>query len=134
MKLVDDTVEGMGFAIPVEEALKVAEILENEGKITRPKLGVNIATINNKIELYYQSGILIPNDINEGIVIVSVEKDTPAEKADLQKGDIIIKLEETKTNTLADFRYELYKHNPGDEIQVTYIREGKEETTTLTLG
>lgn len=134
MKLVDDTVEGMGFAIPVEEALKVAEILEKDGKITRPKLGISVATINNKIELYYQSGILVPNDINEGIVIVSVEKDTPAEKGGLAKGDIIIKLANTKVSTLADFRYELYKHSVGEEIEVTYIREGKESKAKIKLG
>lgn len=134
MKLVDDTVEGMGFAIPIEEALEVVEILEKDGKITRPKLGVNIATIDNRIELYYQSGILIPNDIDEGIVIVSVEKNTPAEKAGLKKGDVITKIAGTETGTLADFRYELYKHNPGEEIEVTYIRDGKENTTKLTLG
>lgn len=134
MKLVDDTVEGMGFAIPVEEALNVAKILEKEGKVTRPKLGVNISTIDNKIELYYQSGILVPNDIEEGIVIVSVENGSSAAKAGLKKGDIIIKLAGTKTGDLAEFRYELYKHNPGEEIEVTYIRDGKKATTKLILG
>lgn len=134
MKLVDDTVEGMGFAIPVEEALKVAEILEKDGKITRPKLGVSVATVNNKIELYYQSGILVPNDINEGIVVVSVEKDTPAEKGGLAKGDIITKLANTKVSTLADFRYELYKHSVGEEVEVTYIRDGKEAKAIIKLG
>lgn len=134
MKLVDDTVEGMGFAIPIEEALEVVEILESDGKITRPKIGVNIATINNKIELYYQEGILIPNDITEGIVIISVVENTPASKAGLKKGDVIIELAKTKTSTLADFRYELYKHSPGEEIEITYIRDGKEQTTKLTLS
>ena len=133
MKLVDDTVEGMGFAIPIEDALKVAEILETEGKITRPKLGVNIASINNRIELYYQSGILVPNDIESGMVIVSIESNSAAEKAGLKKGDIIIKLAGTDTDTLADFRFELYKHNPGEEIEITYIRDGKEGTIKLTL-
>ena len=134
MKLVDDTVEGMGFAIPIEEALKVVEILEKDGKITRPKLGISVSTLSNRFELYYQSGILVPNDIESGLVVVSIEKNTSAESAGLKKGDIITKLAGKKISDLADFRYELYKHNPGDEIQVTYIREGKEETTTLTLG
>lgn len=134
MKLVDDKVEGMGFAIPIEEALKVVEILETDGKITRPKLGVSVSTISNRFELYYQSGILVPNDIETGLVIVSVEKNTPAELAGLKKGDIIIKLAGTKINDLADFRYELYKHNPGDEIEITYIRDNKETTTKIKLN
>ena len=134
MKLVDDTVEGMGFAIPIEEALKVVEILESNGKITRPKLGVSISTIDNKIELYYQSGILVPNDIEEGIVVVSVEENSAAQKAGLKKGDIITKIAGTSSTTLADFRYELYKHRPGEEIEITYIRNGNEETVKLILS
>ena len=134
MKLVDDTVEGMGFAIPIEEALKVVEILESDGKITRPKLGVSVSTADNKYQIYYQYGILIPNDITEGIIVVSVEKNSSAEQAGIKKGDIITKLAGTKTNNLAEFRYELYKHSPNEEIDVTYIRDGREQTTKITLG
>lgn len=134
MKLVDDKVEGMGFAIPIEEALKVVEILEKDGKITRPKLGISVSTADNKYQIYYQYGILVPNDIEEGIIVVSIEKNSSAEKAGIKKGDIITKLAGTKTNNLADFRYELYKHNPNEEIDVTYIREGIEQTTKITLG
>ena len=134
MKLVDDTVEGMGFAIPIEEALKVVEILEKEGKITRPKLGISVSTADNKYQIYSQYGILIPNDIEEGIIVVSIEKNSSAEKAGIKKGDIITKLAGTKTNNLADFRYELYKHSPNEEIDITYIRDGKEQTIKITLG
>jgi len=135
MKLVDDKVEGMGFAIPIEEALKVVEILEENGKITRPKLGVDVTVMTNKYQIYYQYGILIPNDIEEGIIIVKdPETNTPAANSGLKKGDIIIKIEGHKTKDLADFRYELYKHSPGEEIEITYIRDNKEYTTKLTLS
>ena len=134
MKLVDDTVEGMGFAIPIEEALKVVEILEKDGKITRPKLGISVSTLNNRFELYYQSGILVPNDIESGLVVVSIEKNTSAESAGLKKGDIITKLAGKKINDLADFRYELYKHNPGDEIEITYLRDDTEKTVKIKIN
>ena len=134
MKLVDDKVEGMGFAIPIEEALKVVEILEKDGKITRPKLGISVSTLNNRFELYYQSGILVPNDIESGLVVVSIEKNTSAESAGLKKGDIITKLAGKKISDLADFRYELYKHNPGDEIELTYLRDNKEKTVKIKLN
>lgn len=134
MKLVDDTVEGMGFAIPIEEALKVVEILEKEGRINRPKLGISVSIIDNKIQIYYQYGILVPNDIEEGLVIINVENNSSAKKAGLKKGDVITKIENTKVSTLADFRYELYKHNPGEEIKITYTRDGKEITAKIILG
>lgn len=134
MKLVDDKVEGMGFAIPIEEALKVVEILEKDGEITRPKLGISVSTLNNRFELYYQSGILVPNDIESGLVVVSIEKNTSAESAGLKKGDIITKLAGKKISDLADFRYELYKHNPGDEIELTYLRDNKEKTVKIKLN
>ena len=66
--------------------------------------------------------------------ISKVEKDSPAEKAGLKKGDIITKIEDKKTDNLAEFRYQLYKHSPNDKIKITYIRDGKEESTTITLG
>ena len=133
MKLVDDTVEGMGFAIPIEEAIKVADILEKSGKITRPYIGISMLDLSNSFNLW-QAGILIPENVKEGIAIYQVEANSPAASAGLQKGDIITKIAGKTTKTLAEFRYELYKHNPGEEIEVTYNRNGKEQTTKVTLG
>lgn len=133
MKLVDDTVEGMGFAIPIEEALKVANVLEKEGKVKRPYIGISMLDLNNSFSLW-QAGIMLPENIDKGVAVYSVENNSPADKAGLKKGDIIIKLAEKNITSLADFRYELYKHSPNEEVVVTYIRNGKEETTKLTLG
>ena len=133
MKLVDDTVEGMGFAIPMEEALKVVEILEKEGKVTRPYIGISMLDLSNSFYLW-QAGIMLPDDIDEGVAVYSVESNSPAAKAGLQKGDIITKLGTTEVGSLAEFRYELYKHSPNEEIEITYYRDGKEATTKLTLG
>lgn len=133
MKLVDDTVEGMGFAIPIEDAIEVAEVLEKDGKVTRPYIGISMLDISNSYYLW-QSGIILPDDVDEGVAVVSVESSSPADKAGLQKGDIITKIAGTKTGTLAEFRYELYKHSPNETVEITYIRDGKEQTTKLTLG
>ena len=133
MKLVDDTVEGMGFAIPIEEALKVAEVLETEGKIIRPYIGISMLDLSNSYYLW-QAGIMLPDGVEEGVAIYSVENNSPADKAGLKKGDIITKLAGKEVGSLAEFRYELYKHNPNEEVEVTYLRDGKEQTTKLTLG
>ena len=133
MKLVDDTVEGMGFAIPIEEALKVAEILERDRKITRPYIGISMLDLSNSFYLW-QAGIMIPENVTDGVAIYKVENNSPAAQAGLKKGDIITKVSGKKTSNLAEFRYELYKHNPNDTIEITYLREGKEQTTSITLG
>lgn len=133
MKLVDDTVEGMGFAIPIEEAIEVAEILEKEGKVTRPYIGISMLDLSN-IYTLYQAGILLPQDVEEGVAVYNVEKNSPADKAGLQKGDIIIELAGEEVGSLADFRYELYKHSPNEEVEIVYIRDNKVQKTKLTLG
>ena len=133
MKLVEDSVEGMGFAIPIEDALTYANTLEKNGKIERPYVGISMLDITNDYYLW-QAGITLPENVTAGVAVYSVEKDSPAEKAGLKKGDIITKIEDKKTDNLAEFRYQLYKHSPNDKIKITYIRDGKEESTTITLG
>lgn len=133
MKLVGDTIEGMGFAIPIEEALKVSSILEKEGKVTRPYIGISMLDLTESYYLW-QAGIMVPENIEEGVVIYNIEKNSPAAQAKLEKGDIIIQLAETKIGSLADFRYELYKHSPNEEVKITYVREGKVKETKITLG
>ena len=133
MKLVDNSVEGMGFAIPIEEAVEVAEVLETEGKISRPYIGISMLDISESYYLW-QAGIMIPSNVTEGVAVYSVEDNSPASKASLQKGDIIISVENQKVSSLADFRYELYKHSPGETIEIKYNRNGKEQTTKVTLG
>jgi serine protease Do len=133
MKLVDDSVEGMGFAIPIEDAIDYASMLEKSGKIERPYIGIGMLDLTNSFYLW-QSGITIPSDITEGVVIYSVEQNSPASKAGLQKGDIITKIGDKKVSSLAEFRYELYKLSPNDKVKITYIRDSKENSANVTLG
>jgi len=133
MKLVSDGVEGIGFAIPIEDALKVAETLEKEGKFTRPYVGIEMLDLSNPYSLW-QAGILIPEGVEEGVVVYNIVNDSPADVAGLKKGDIIIKLGKREITGLADFRYELYKYSPKDEVEVVFVRDGEKQTTTVILG
>ena len=132
MKLVDSSVEGMGFAIPIEDAMTYAEILETEGRVTRPYIGISMLDVSNSYYLW-QAGIMIPNGVTEGVVVYSVENNSPASRATLQSGDIITAIDGETIASLAEFRYELYKHSPGDTIEITYNRNGTEQTTEVTL-
>ena len=132
MKLVDNTIEGMGFAIPIEDAIEFAKTIEETGKVARPYIGISMLDLTNSYYLW-QAGILLPDNITEGVAIYKVEDNSPASVSGLQKGDIITKIDDNKVSSLAKFRYELYKHKPNDKVKITYIRNNKEETTNVTL-
>jgi len=133
LKLVDDQIEGMGFAIPIEYAMSHAESLEQGKKIEWPFLGIGMTNVTDTTNLY-RSGIRVDSSITSGVVVVSVTEGSGASKAGLKEGDIIIKLEDSKVKDLAYLRYELYQYQAGDIIQITYIRNGKEHTVKVTLG
>lgn len=121
MKLASSQIEGMGFAIPIEDALKNAETIISGQKISRPYIGVSIYDATN-----YFSG-------ETGLYVEYVEKDGPADKAGLKKGDKIIKVGDVEVNNSSYFRYQLYKYNIGDKVKITVSRNGSEKTLTVTL-
>ena len=132
LKLVQTEVENMGFAIPIEYAMSHIDSLEKGQAIIRPMLGISMINVSDTYSLY-RSGIMINQDITEGVVVVEISKDSGASKSDLKKGDVIIKLNNEKIANVAYLRYELYKYNVGDTITVTYLRDGKERTAKITL-
>ncbi|MBR5662063.1 MAG: trypsin-like peptidase domain-containing protein [Bacilli bacterium] len=134
LKLVSSGVEGMGFAIPIETALKYAEKIINKEEIITPYIGVSMLNIN---EAYYYRefrSIVESSKVESGVVVATVESSSPASKSGLKQGDIILKIDNVKTKNIAYLRYILYKHEVGDKIKVTYLRDGKESTVNVTLG
>lgn len=132
LKLVNSSIEGMGFAIKIEDAMKHVEELESGNKIERPLLGI---THVNATETYAlrQYGISLDSSITSGIVVISVVEGSAAEKAGLKKGDVIVKLNDDEVSNMAYLKYLLYKYNIGDKIKITYIRDKKTNTTEVTL-
>ena len=130
LKIAGDGAEGMGFAIPIENALEVANKLEIEGHIDRPSIGVSLTDINNTI--LTDIGINVPN-INYGAVITNVKYNSDAANAGLKKGDVITKINNTEVKSAPHFRYLLYKNNLNDEITIEYIRNSNKEETKVVL-
>jgi serine protease Do len=133
MKLVDATVEGMGFAIPIEDALFYASTLEKGQSVTRPYVGIGMLDITDEYVLW-QNGITLDKSITSGVAVLEIAEDSPADKAKLKKGDIIISLAGEKITSIAQFRYVLYKQKPRDTVVIEYIRDKKTIKTELTLG
>lgn len=131
MKLAQTGVEGMGFAIPIETAIKYANKLVNNEKIEIPYVGASLVNLNDAYYYGNYREIITDSKLNSGVLIASVEDGSPAKKVSLKSGDIITKIDDKKCPTLAYFRYYLYSHEPGDKIKITYYRDGKENTVTL---
>ena len=121
MKLASSQIEGMGFAIPIEDALKNAETIISGKKISRPYIGVSIYDATN-----FFSG-------ETGLYVEYVESNGPADKAGIKKGDKIIKVGDVEVSNSSYFRYQLYKYDIGDKVKITVSRNGNEKTLTVTL-
>ena len=134
MKLVSSGVEGMGFAIPIEDAISIAESLIKGGKIERPMLGVGTLDVSNTDALIREYGISLSKNITEGAVVGYVQKGSPADKAGLEKGDVITKFGDYDIKGSSFLKYYLYKYNVGDKVEITFVRGTKTETKTITLS
>lgn len=133
LKLIDDNIEGMGFAIPIEYAMSHIDTLENGKKIVWPVLGIGMINVTDKAGVQ-NNDVSVPKNVKEGVIVLSIKENTGAADSSLKKGDIIIKINDNKVKDTAYLRYELYQHQSGDTIEITYIRNGKEKTTKVTLS
>ena len=133
LKIVVDEVEGMGFAIPIEDAMQYVEELEAGKDISRPLIGIELIDLN-EIYTLFLSGITVDDEIENGVVIGSVTTGTPADEYGLKKGDIILKLNDEVIKNKAEFRYELYKLKPNDTITLSILRDEKIKDYELILG
>ncbi len=133
LKLVNEEVEGMGFAIPIEDAMKYVDYLEKGQVIQRPVMGVQIVDLTNKY-LLYRYGINVDQSVKSGVMLLKVNDGYPAFDAGLKDGDIITEINGEKISTASEFKYELYKYNIGDVIEVTYVRSGKTKKLKVKLS
>ena len=134
LKLVDESVEGMGFAIPIEVAIEYAEKLMDGEVIVQPYLGVSMINVTDAYYYpqYYKN--LSEYDITSGVIVYNVEEKSPAAKAGLKSGDVIVKINDEDVVSVGYLRYYLYNYNVGDKITITYLRSGETKTTSVTLG
>lgn len=132
LKLVQDEIEGMGFAIPIELAMAYAPQLEKGEKIERPVIGVELIDVTSTYSLYLNRIYLDPI-VEYGSVVVGVEDGYPASIAGLEKGDVIIAIDGEKIEDSSHLRYVLYKYEVGDKIKLKIIRDDKEFEKELVL-
>ena len=125
------SVEGLGFAIPSNDAQNIIKQLESDGKVTRPALGIQMVNLAN-IGANDLRKLNIPSSVTSGVVVKSVQSNMPA-SGHLEKYDVITKVDDKEISSSTDLQSALYNHSIGDTIKITYYRNGKEETTTVKL-
>ena len=126
-----NSVEGLGFAIPSNDAIKIIEQLEKNGKVTRPALGIQMVNLSNLSTTDLQK-LKLPDNITSGVAVRSIQPNMPA-NGHLEKYDVITKVDGNPIASATELQNALYSHSVGDEITITYYRNGKEETTTIKL-
>jgi len=119
---------GIGFAIPTDMAKTVMDSIIKHGKVIRGYLGVSIQNLTP--ELAKSLGI----KATSGALISGVEKDSPAAKAGLKRGDLVIELDGKKVADSTSLRNMVSTNVPGAKTEVKFIRDGSEQTISVTLG
>ncbi|MGE7877798.1 S1C family serine protease [Peribacillus muralis] len=131
LKISESGVEGLGFAIPSNDVIPIVTELIEKGKITRPYLGVSLASIEELPQYYLQD---VPEAAKTGVMITSIEAGSAADKGGLKQQDIIMELDGTKISTAAELRKYLYTDKKiGDKVKVKVYRGKAEKTVTITL-
>jgi len=134
IKLASSQIEGMGFAIPIENALDIAEELINGKEVKRPYLGIGMIDV---IKAYYYReyySLIKEANVTAGVIITEIEKKSSAALAGLKENDIIIKIDNNEITSSAYLRYYLYKHKVGEEMKITIIRDSKEMEIKVKLA
>ena len=117
--------QGLGFAVPIKLAQNVAEQILSTGRVVRSFLGVEYRDVEPEMAEQFRLAV------REGIVVAAVQSDAPADRAGIQRGDIITRIDDTPIKQGGDLRRVLRDRRPGDSVRVTVVRAG-DGTKTLT--
>ncbi|MHB8777379.1 MAG: S1C family serine protease [Anaerolineales bacterium] len=120
--------EGLGLAIPVNAVQAVATQILEKGYFSRPFMGISFQAISPDIASAYHF------PAQWGVYVQKVVAGSPADKAGLQKGDIIVSLNDVKMDDSHDYLNVLYNYQPGDQVSLGVIRDGKDLNLNITLG
>ena len=123
----DSVVEGLGFAIPINDVMAMIEDIMTNGYVTnKPYLGISAGTLTSQMATQYRYSV------SDGVFVYSVEPGSAAEKAGLQMGDVIRKVDDNVITSLEDLTAVKKQYSAGDTVALTVYRGGQEITLQLT--
>ena len=124
---------GYGFAIPTSIMNKVVDDLKKYGTVQRAVIGIQGQDVKNYVDGQKDEGKDIDLGTMEGIYVAKVTDESAAEEAGLKEGDVITAIDSKAVNKMADLQEYLAKKRPGDKVTITYLRNKKKGTKTVTL-
>ncbi|MDX8045410.1 trypsin-like peptidase domain-containing protein [Gracilibacillus sp. S3-1-1] len=134
MKIAESAVEGIGFAIPIDDAIPIIEELERDGEVKRAYLGIEAYSLNDIAKIEWDRSLHLPDEVDGGMYIRHVEPMSPADQGGLAEYDVITALDGEPVYDIVDLRKHLYSEkNIGDSLTITYYREGEKQETTVEL-
>ena len=126
VKVTDTTVEGLGFAIPSDDALKIIEELKLTGKIVRPYIGI--------YGIDMDEATAKRNNLVEGIYVYQIFSGSPADQAGLSRGDIIVEFDGQQVTTKQELNDAKNQKSIGDKVKLKVYRGGNYQELEITLG
>lgn len=127
-KIAKEGVEGMGFAIPINQAKGIISQLIDHGKVTRAYLGVYAADKDIAARYGYSW------DHEKGVLVMKIAARSPISLTDIEPGDYILAIDGKECNTMKEMREILDTHKPGEKISITYEHQGREAKADVLLA
>lgn len=125
LKIDMNNVEGMGFAIPINDAQKIANQLEKEGKVEYPNTGIKIKNVAD-IDDDERQSIKLPNSVKNGIIVGEVKPNAPGDKSGLKKDDVIVELDGKRIEDNLRYRQIIFSHREDkSKLKAKVYRDGK---------
>jgi serine protease Do len=128
IKVAEVGVEGMGYAISINQALPIINELIKTGFIVRPWIGIGVYTVDSSLASMYNLSV------DKGVLITEVVSDSPAEKAGLEAGDIITEVEGKEITNIDDLLTLINTFEIGQTVQMSFWRNSDQKTASVTLA
>lgn len=134
MKIAEDTVEGLGFSIPINTVIPIIDELEKNGEVKRPTMGIGLLDLTDVPAFYQQQTLKLPEEVTTGVVVSEVVEGSAAANAGVQQYDVIVEMGGKKVENAIDLRQYLYNETDvGDTLNIKVYRQGKLVELNLTL-
>jgi len=127
IKIATVGVEGMGYAISINQALPIIDSLIQQGRVVRPWLGVSLYTVDPLVASRYDLAV------QEGVLVARIVPGSPAEDCGLQPGDVIVSFANEAIHNTQDFTTTIFKQQAGSEVEITYWRGEEKKVTSAVL-